>query len=159
MTTILPDVGESEAFEEQDYTPKKPKGVSPFEFVKNINGPASDNWMRDTGNVDLAEKSYNPWVVNLALSYFPDTILHANMVNELHFLDNRPQYEFLLNSIRPKKRYAKWIKNTGDEDLDAICKHYECNRNVGRDYLSLLSSEQIEMIRQRQKIGGIGNGK
>jgi len=154
MTTILPDVGESEAFEEQDYKPEKPKGVSPFDYVKNINGPASQNMMRDTENDELAEKGYNPWVVNLGLSFYPDTILHVNLVNMYHHLDNRPQYEFLLNSIRPKKRYAKWVKNAGDEDLDAVCRHYDCNRNVGRDYLSLLSSEQIEMIKQQQKIGG-----
>lgn len=152
---ILPNVGESEAFEYQDYTPEKPKSTSPFDYVNTINGHASNNMMRETENDDLAEKMYNPWVVNLALSYFPDTILHCNMVNMYPQMDKRPQYEFLLNSIRPKKRRSKWVKNTGDEDLDAVCKHYECNRNVGKDYLSLLSEEQINMIKQKQKTGGI----
>jgi len=111
--------------------------------------------MRDSENDTLAEKGYNAWVVNNALSYHVDTILHANLMNQYHDLDNRPQYEFLLNSIRPKKRYAKWVKNAGDKDLEMVCEYYKCNPTIGKDYLSLLSSEQLNMIREQQETGGI----
>lgn len=155
--TILPNTGEPDVFEEQDYSPQKQKSLSPFEYIKSINGPASQNMMRDVEDTDRVEKDYNPWIVNIGMSYFPDTILHANLINQYPQLDNRPQYEFLINSIRPKKRYAKWVKNTDDEDLIAVCKYYECNRNVGRSYLSLLSKDQIESIKRQQTPGGTEN--
>ena len=155
MKNVLPNVGEDEEFIEIDYTQKKTNSLSPFDFLKSINSASKTNLMRDTDNDDLAEKSYIAWVVNNGLSYFPDTILYANLVNEYHHLSNRAQYEFLLNSIRPKKRYAEWIKSSDDEDLNLICNYYECNRNVAKDYLSLLSKEQIDLLREKQKIGGI----
>lgn len=131
---------------------------NPFDYVNSINSSKKTNLMRDSENDTLAEKGYNAWVVNKAMSYFPDTILHANLMNQYHHLDNRPQYEFLLNSVRPKKRFAKWVKEVGDEDLEIVCAYYECNRNVGRDYLSLLSHEQIDIMKQQLETGGIKNG-
>ena len=132
--------------------------TSPFDYVKSIN-TNKKNMMRNTENDALAEKQYDPWRVNKALSYFPDTILHANLVNQYHGLNKRAQYEFLLNSIRPSKRWAKWVKNASDEDLEAVCAYYKCNRNLGRDYLSLLSSEQIEIMKQQLETGGVKNDK
>lgn len=128
--------------------------ANPFDYVNSIT-QNKKNLMRDSENDTLAEKGYNAWVVNNALSYHVDTILHANLMNQYHDLDNRPQYEFLLNSIRPKKRYAKWVKNAGDKDLEMVCEYYKCNPTIGKDYLSLLSSEQLNMIREQQETGGI----
>lgn len=133
--------------------------TNPFDYVNSINSSKKTNLMRGSENDTLAEKGYNAWVVNKALSYFPDTILHANLINQYHHLDNRPQYEFLLNSIRPNKRFAKWVKNASDEDLEIVCAYYQCNRNLGRDYLSLLSSEQIQIMKQQLETGGTTNVK
>ena len=110
--------------------------------------------MRDSENDELAEKEYNPWLTNIALSYFSDTILHANLLNQYPHLDHRPQYEFLINSIRPKKRYSKWVKATSDEDLEFICDYYQCNRIRGKEYVSLLTSEQLEQMKEQRKKGG-----
>lgn len=129
-----------------------------WNYVNSINSSKKTNLMRDSENDALAEKGYNAWVVNKAMSYFPDTILHANLMNQYHHLDNRPQYEFLLNSVRPKKRFAKWVKDVDDEDLEIVCAYYRCNRNVGRDYLTLLSHDQIDIMRQQLETGGVKNG-
>jgi hypothetical protein len=126
---------------------------NPFDYVNTIN-QTKKNMMRNTENDTLSEKEYNPFLVNKALSYFPDTILHANLVNQYHQLDKRPQYEFLLNSIRPQKRYAKWVKDAGDKNLDVVCEYYKCNRNLGREYLSLLSPKQIKIMEQQLETGG-----
>ena len=130
--------------------------ANPFDYVNTIN-VSKKNLMRDSENDTLSEKDYNPWVVNKALSYFPDTVLHANLMNLYHDLPKRPQYEFLLNSIRPKKRWAKWVKDDGDEDLDLVCAFYQCNRNVAREYLSLLSVDKLNMIKKEQETGGSNN--
>lgn len=127
---------------------------NPFDYVNTIN-QSKKNMMRDSENDTLSEKGYNAYMVNKALSYFPDTLLHANLMNQYHQLDNRPQYEFLLNSVRPKKRFAKWVKDVGDKDLEVVCAYYECNRNLGREYLSLLSNEQLKIMEQQLETGGI----
>ena len=127
---------------------------NPFDYVNSIT-QSKKNMMRDTENDTLAEKGYSAFLVNKALSYFPDTILHANLMNQYHPLENRPQYEFLLNSVRPKKRFAKWVKDAGDKDLEMVCEYYQCNENLGKDYLSLLSSKQLDIMKQQLEIGGI----
>jgi len=127
---------------------------TPFEYVGSILD-TKENMMRGTENDQLAENGYNPWLTNMALSQHEDTLLIANLVNQNHHLPKRAQYELLINIVRPKKRqFKKWAKSTADEDLNLICETYECNRNVGKDYLKLLSPEQIELLRKQQQKGG-----
>lgn len=126
---------------------------NPFDYVNSIN-QNKKNMMRDTENDALAENQYEPWLTNTALSYFPDTILHANLMNHYHQLDKRPQYEFLINSIRPRKRFEKWVKSDTSEDLLFVCEYYNCNKNVGREYLSLLTSEQLQLMKEQKEKGG-----
>ena len=130
--------------------------MNPFDYVNSIN-KTKKNMMQGSENDALAEKSYKPYIVNKALSYFPDTILHANLMNQYHQLNNKAQYVFLLNSIRPKKRWAKWVENASDEDLNIVCAYYQCNNTRGQEYLSLLSSEQLEMIKKQLETGGVKN--
>lgn len=127
--------------------------TNPFDYVNSIT-LGKNNMMRDTENDVLAEKEYNPWIVNKALSYFPDTVLMANDMNMYHDLDKRPQYEYLLNMIRRNKRWAKWVKDEGSEDLDLVIKAYNCNPTVAREYLKLLTREQLDAIRASMAIGG-----
>ena len=55
--------------------------MNPFEYVNAINH-TKQNVMVD----DMAEKAYNPFMVNRTLSYFSDTILMANEMNLNHHL-------------------------------------------------------------------------
>lgn len=130
--------------------------TNPFDYVSSIN-QSKKNMMRGTENDTLSEKQYNAYIVNKALSNFPDTILHANLMNINHHLPNRPQYEFFINSIRPKKRFAKWVKDISDEDLESVCAFYQCNKTRGREYLSLLTSEQLEIMKKQLETGGVKN--
>ena len=88
---------------------------SPFDYANAIN-QTKQNIMVD----DIEEKSYNAFMVNRSLSYFPDTVLFANEMNRHHHLDNRLQFDFLLNTIRKGKRFSKWAKAVLPEDLEAV---------------------------------------
>jgi hypothetical protein len=131
--------------------------TTPFDFINSISY-SKNNMMRDSENDELMEKDYNSWVVNKGLSYYLDTILYANEMNMYHDLQNRAQYEFLLNSIRPRKRFSKWFKEEKSENLDIICEYYRCNRNIGKQYLKLLTEDQIQFIKEKQEKGGTKNG-
>jgi len=128
--------------------------ANPFDYVNTIL-LEKKNMMRGSENDKLAEDGYNPWLTNIALSYHEDTVLMANLVNTHHQLPKRAQYELLINMVRPKKRqFKKWAKASADEDLDLVCDMYSCNRRVGIEYLSLLSKEQLESLKEQRRKGG-----
>ena len=72
------------------------------------------------GEDEFWEKKYPAYIVNKALSAFPDTIVYVNEMNRLCHLDKRLQFQFFLNSIRPKKRFSKWISSTKIKNLEYV---------------------------------------
>ena len=128
--------------------------MHPFDFVTSIN-TSKKNLMKGTENDELAEKTYSPWLTNKALSYFADTIHSANMMNCNHHLDHKLQYSFLINIVRPSKRFSKWVKKEKDEDLEAIMEHFGYNRQKAKTALELLTPDQIKTIKKKLDKGGI----
>lgn len=126
---------------------------NPFDYVNAINFSKKD-LMTGTENDELAEKSYVPFVTNRSLSYFPDTIMYAQEMNRNHHIDNKLQFDYLLGSIRPKKRFSKWAKSVSEKDLDIVMQHYKCNTKRAQEYLRLLTSEQLAQIRRSMEVGG-----
>lgn len=129
---------------------------NPFDYVNSVTSNKK-NLMRGSENDVLAEKGYDAFLTIKALSYHEDTVLHSNLMNLNRHIDKRPQYEFLINSIRPKKRYAKWVKSGSNADLDFVCDYYNCNKTIGQTYLSLLSKDQITVMKKQKETGGIKN--
>ena len=126
---------------------------NPFDYVSAINYTKKD-LMTDTDNDELAEAGYNPYLTNKALSYFPDTILYANEMNMHYNADNKLQFQYLLNIVRPKKRFSKWAKRQEDNDFDAVKEYYGYNNTKTEQALSLLSPEQLNIIKKRLNRGG-----
>ena len=93
--------------------------MSPFDFLNEINY-GKKNIIID----DITEKQYNSFMVNRGLSYFKDTVVIANEMNMNHHLDNRLQFDFLINIIRRKRRFSKWNKPQIVDDLDVIKEYY-----------------------------------
>jgi len=127
---------------------------NPFDYVNAINYTKKD-MMTDTDNDELAEKSYNPFMTNRALSYFVDTIQYANEMNMNHHLDNKLQFQHLLNSVRPKKRFSKWVKKQSDSDIEVIKEYYKYNTAKAEAALELLTPERLIKIKKRLYTGGI----
>lgn len=124
--------------------------TSPFDYINSISQSKKDMMEDEAG-----EKAYNAWLVNRGLSYFPDTILYANEVNLLHHMDNKLQYAYLINTIRPKKRFSKWVKKKEDGDLEAIMKCYGYNIDKAKSALSILSPDQVKTIKEKLDEGGL----
>ena len=103
---------------------------------------------------DLQEKAYVPFVINRSLSYFPDTILYANQVNHYNQLDKKMQFDYLSLTIRPRKRFSKWIKSQEEDDLQLIKDHYNYSNERATEVLRVLTPNQIEDIRSLYQYGG-----
>lgn len=127
--------------------------TNPFDYTNAITQTKKD-LMRGTANDDLAEKDYNPFLTNRALSYHSDTIHFANEMNRLNHIDNLLQFDFLLNIVRPRKRFAKWAKKDNDSDLLIVKEYFNYNDSKARQALSILSPQQIAIIRTTLTKGG-----
>jgi len=125
------------------------------DFLKAIN-LTKENLIE---NDSLAEKEYVPFVINRTMSYFPDTVLYANEMNLRGHLDNRLQNDYLLNSIRKKKRFSRWLKAEKNEDVDAIKEYYSCNYMKACEIAKILTDEQLSLIHERMDRGGLKHGK
>ena len=123
--------------------------MSPFEFLKCINDTKQDIMVTEE-----VEKQYAPFVVNRSLSYFNDTVALANILNQYHHVDNKLQFHFLINSVRKRKRFSKWNKPETHSDIEVVKEYYGYSNQKAKQALSLLSPEQIKIIREKVSKGG-----
>ena len=129
--------------------------MNPFDFVKQIN-QGKVNLIDETPEL---EKEYKQFIINLALSFNHDTVLYANEMNFNNHLDSKLQFDFFLNTIRPKKRYSKWLKRENNEVLELIKVYYKCSYAKAREYVTLLDDSQLDIIKQRIDTGGLKGSK
>ena len=99
-------------------------------------------------------KKYPPFIVNKCLAPFPDTILLVNEINQLHHLDKKLQFDFLLNSLRTRKRYAPWLKAKKLKNLEYVKEYYGYNNEKAKLALDLLNDKQISAIKRKLNKGG-----
>ena len=124
---------------------------SPFDYTKAIN--QSKERLMDSPD-EMWEKKYSPFIVNKALYAFPDIILLVNEMNLNHHLDAKLQFDFLLNSIRPRKRYAPWLKTSKIKNLDLVKEYFGYSDQKAKDALTLLTDDDLELIRSKLNKGG-----
>ena len=120
-----------------------------FDYLNSINLTKKDIMIDDD-----CEKAYNSFMVNRGLSYFQDTIIIANEMNRHHQLDSKLQYQFLINMIRKRKRFSKWAKAQKESDIDAVKEYYGYSNEKARQALTLLSPDQITIIKNKVSKGG-----
>ena len=123
--------------------------MNPFEYLNAIN-----NTKKDIMVDDIAEKGYNSFMVNRGLSYFNDTVLMANEMNVNHTIDNRLQFDFLINIVRKKKRFSKWMKPETVSDVEVVKEYYGYSNEKARQALSLLTPENIDELKKKVYKGG-----
>ncbi len=124
---------------------------NPFDFVTAIN--TTKKKLIDE-NPDM-EKEYVPYLTNKSLSYFTDTLMDANLMNIHHGLDKKMQFDYMINTIRPAKRFSKWAKKVENNDLEVVKTYYGYNTRNAEIALSLLSAEQLKTIKQKLENGGV----
>ena len=103
---------------------------------------------------DISESKYAAFMVNRSLSYFPDTVLYANEMNISHHLDHRLQFDFLINIVKKKKRFSKWLKPEEITDLNVVKEYYGYSNEKAKSVLSLFTDEQLTELRKRMCKGG-----
>ena len=121
------------------------------EYLKAINQtkePLMD------GDDEEWERKYPPFIVNKCVAPFADTIMLVNEINQLPNVDKKMQFDFLLNSLRPRKRFTPWLKATKLENLEYVKEFYGYNNEKAKVALDILNDEQISAIKQKMNKGG-----
>jgi len=81
--------------------------------------------------------------------------LFANEMNTRHHVDAKMQNDFLLNTVRSRKRpFTKWAKSEKSEDIECIKIIFGYSNSKAREALRLLSDEQIQELKTKTDIGG-----
>ena len=123
--------------------------MNPFDYVNSVN-----HTKKDIMETPEDETAYNAFIVNRSLSYFSETVGFANAVNQYHHLDNRLQYQFLINTIRKRKRFSKWAKPETHNEVDVVKEYYGYSNEKAQQALSILSPSQLQKLKEKVSKGG-----
>jgi preprotein translocase subunit Sss1 len=139
------------------------KKLSPFDFINSINEGQSGKNLLEVSRADSSEgldhsspdKQYVPFIVNRGLSYFNDTVLFANEMNQRPFLPHKMQYDFLKHCIRPRKRFSKWAKKSDDSEyIKCIMDEYSYSAEKARAVFHLFTQTQLTQLKNKRDVGG-----
>mgnify|MGYP000874903153 FL=1 len=100
------------------------------------------------------EKKYPAFMVNKVLSGFQDTVMLSNEMNRNHFLDRDMQFQFLLNSIRSKKRFTPYVRRCKIKDIECVKEYYGYSNEKAKSALNILTKEQLKLIKESLYKGG-----
>jgi hypothetical protein len=120
------------------------------DFLGSINHDKKPLLDKDEADVRL----YKPFVVNRCLSYFPDTIFHANEMNCVPWLDNKSQFDFYRLGIRKKKRFSPWIKKETEQNISLIQAVYGYTESKAREVLNILEPDDLDKLKKSLDTGG-----
>ena len=121
------------------------------EYLNAINFTKKN--LMDSDDV-LWQKKYPAFIVNKILSGFQDCIMLVNEMNRNHFVDKDMQFQFLLNSIRSKKRYSPFLRSSKLKDLDVIKEYYGYNNDKAKTALDILTKDEVKLIKEKLFKGG-----
>ena len=103
---------------------------------------------------ELWKKKYPAFIVNKILSGFRDCINLVSTVNYYHFLDKDIQFQFLLNSIRSKKRFSPFLRANKLKDIECVKEYYGYNNEKAKSALDILTKDQVKLIKDKLFKGG-----
>ena len=134
-----------------DQNTKMEKDYQLGQYLNSIN--TSKKNLMDSEDM-FWEKKYPAFIVNKCLSAHPDSLFYVNEMNRLNFLDKRLQYDFLINSLSKRKRFAKWMRSTKVKNIDLIKLYYGFSNEKAKQALDILTSDDIEIIKTKLNTGG-----
>ena len=100
------------------------------------------------------EKNYPAYVINKCMSQHMDTIMYAYEMNQYQGLDKKLQYDFFINTVRPRKRFSPWGKKQKVDNLELVKQYYGYSNEKAIQALRILTPDQIDFIRTKLNKGG-----
>jgi hypothetical protein len=126
------------------------KGKTLFDHVNEIQCGHNKNYFKDIGEQD--KKTWSNYMINRFVSMHPPYI---ELINELQKyspqLEPETYHKLLINILPKQKIYSKYIKTSNtkimsDKAMDILCKNFECSTREIKQYIQLLTGEQLIKI-------------
>ena len=124
--------------------------MNPFQYANVLM-----NKKEYVGDCIRERKDYKPFFINRSLSYHPDLIHYANMMNENPMLDTKAHYDFIHQTVEKRKRpFRPWIKAKKLDDLAIVKEYYKYSNKKALECLDILTEDDINKLKQRLNKGG-----
>lgn len=120
------------------------------DYLYSIN-QSKENLMQDDPE---SERGYPAYVINKCLSGHMDAIMYVNEMNKRHSLPNKMQYDFLINTLKPRKRFTPWIRKQTLEELELVKQYFGYSQDKALQALRILTKDNIDEIRKALDTGG-----
>jgi len=102
------------------------------------------------------QKKFSPFIINRWLSMDKDFLEIVNFFQKYSIgtLEPREVYKWYCNMLPKGKRFNKYIKGKKDkkynaELLDIMVIHFECSKSQVKDYLDLISKDELIEILEK----------
>jgi len=119
-----------------------------------------ENSISNGKEIDV-DTDYSQWRTNNVLANHTDTIFYINEMN-LCSVTNQMHYDYLHSSIRKKKRWSKVetkeekrAREEKESLQSLVSQYYKYNATRTKEALRILTTEQIEFIRNKNNKGGV----
>ena len=133
--------------------PKKANDVSLTEWLNSIN--YEKNYLLD----NETSKKYSQYIINMCLYKHRDILFYIDALNILN-MNNKMHYDFLLEAVPSKKRFAPFGKKQKNiEDVELVKKYFNVSYNRALKYFNQLDENDIEIIKKLYDEGGIKSKK
>lgn len=117
---------------------------SVFDYINSINKKVG---VMPRDNLGEFESVYNPYIVNLALCKFPDTILLVEDLVLRTNLTNLQHYEYLYYTVPKGNRWLPWNKGATHLDISIIQEVYKYSYEKAKDVVDLFTTEDLEKLK------------
>ena len=125
-----------------------------YELKEYLNAINSSKERLMDGEDEMWEKKYPAYIVKKCVAPFQDIIFLVNEMNMNHHIDNKLQFDFLLNTLRTRKRYTPWLKAKKEKYLEYVKEYYGYGNEKAKSALDILNDEQLETIVNSLNKGG-----
>ena len=75
-------------------------------------------------------------------------------MNKYPELPKKMQYDFLLNSVKPRKRFSPWARKDSIDYLELVKEYYGYNDDKFLQALRILTKDQLDNIKKSLSKGG-----
>src|SRR5688572_14266121 len=90
-------------------------------------------------------KDYQPWLINLSLSYHKETLAYADNMNRYE-LPKPNHFDYLFHIVPKRRRFAKFSKPSVNDDIRNIMEYAQCSEKRAKEYLRFLTADQLKAI-------------
>lgn len=122
--------------------------TNPFDYVKDILGNKTDIIRNAENPAEMAD-DYAPFIANKALSFYIDLIMFANEMNLNSSLPKDMQFNYLLNTVKSKKRpYSPWVNKSKSATIDLIQELYSFNSKKAEAAANIITDVQVKVLKK-----------